>query len=175
MRWNQALAKALIAQLLLGALTVCAQDIASVRIGFVLNFARYVEWPETILKPGMPIYICLAPGDADMTGRIGELSKQIVQNRPIQARQITRPTEIDNCEVLYLPAELPTPAAAWLNAAAKVGALTVSDGPDFFDMGGMIGLVLTNRRYRFDINLGNVSQSNLRISTYLLKLARTVK
>ena len=110
-----------------------------------------------------------------MTGRIGELSKQIVQNRPIQARQITRPTEIDNCEVLYLPAELPTPAAAWLNAAAKVGALTVSDGPDFFDMGGMIGLVLTNGRYRFDINLGNVRQSNLRISTYLLKLARTVK
>ncbi len=161
--------------MLLGGVSVRAQDTASVRIGFVLNFARYVDWPETILKPGMPMKICLAPGDADMTRQISELSKQTVQSRPLEVKQLTRPTEISNCGVLYLPAELPTPLTTWLSAAKTVGSLTVSDLPDFTDMGGMIGLVPINGHYRFDIDLGNAHQSNLRISAYLLRLARTVK
>lgn len=161
--------------MMLGAGGVYAQDTATVRLGFVLNFARYVEWPETTLKPGAPLHICLAPGDAGMSGQIGELTKQTVQNRPVQVRQPARPTELDDCEILYLPADLPTPALAWVSAATKVGALTVSDLPDFIDMGGMIGLVSINGRYRFDINLGNARQADLRISAYLFKLARTVK
>lgn len=144
-------------------------------MGFVLNFARYVEWPETVLKPGMPLKICLAPGDPDMTRQIAELSKQTIQSRPLEIKQLTRPTEISNCRVLYLPAELPTPLTAWLSAAKTVEVLTVSDLPDFTDMGGMIGLVPISARYRFDINLGNAHQSNLRISAYLLRLARAVK
>lgn len=161
--------------MVIGAGSVCAQDTGALRLGFVLNFARYVEWPETTLKPGLPMQICLAPGDAGMTAQLGELSKQVVQNRPVQVKQLARPTELDGCQILYLPSDLPTSTSTWLSAAAKVGALTVSDLPDFADMGGMIGLVSINGRYRFDINLGVARQADLRISAYLFKLARMVK
>jgi YfiR/HmsC-like len=154
---------------------VQAQDTPTVRLGFVLNFARYVEWPEATLKPGEPMYICLAPGDAAMVEKLGELAKQTVQNRQVQVKSLMQPSDMDNCKILYLPAELPTPLAAWLTAASKTRALTVSDLPDFADQGGMIGLVSVNGRYRFDVNLGNARQANLRISAYLFKLARTVK
>jgi hypothetical protein len=146
-----------------------------VRLGFVVNFARYVEWPEATLKVGEPILICMAPGDVSMAEKLDELTKQTVHNRRIRVRRLSRPEEIGDCKVLYLPAELPTAMPDWLSAAKRGGALTVSDLPDFVDMGGMIGLVSVNGRYRFDINLGKARNSNLKISAYIFKLARTVK
>ncbi len=173
MRWYAGWFAALVA--LWGAGDSHAQDTPTVRLGFVLNFARYVEWPDATLKPGQPLRICLAPGDAGMVEKLGELAKQTVQNRPVQVKSLTQASDADNCEILYLPAETPTPLSAWLTAASKASALTVSDLPDFADTGGMIGLVSVNGRYRFDINLGNARQAHLRISAYLFKLARTVK
>ena len=51
--------------------------------------------------------------------------------------------------------------------------LTVGEGPDFIDAGGIIARVSVGGRYRFDINLGVARQADL--SPQLLKLARTVK
>jgi hypothetical protein len=153
-----------------------AQDSAVVRMGFLLNFARYVEWPESVLKPGAPLRICLAPGDSAMASQIDDLTKQFIHGRPIQVRQPARPTEAEGCQVIYLPVDSP-PASlrAWLTIAAKSGTLTVGEVPDFIDSGGMIGLESVSGRYRFDVNLGSARQADLRISAYLLKLARTVK
>ena len=152
-----------------------AQDPAAVRLGFLLNFGRFVDWPEPTLKPGAALRICLAPGDTDMAAQIGELSRQSIQGRPVQVRQLTRPAEANGCHVLYLPAETPGSLPHWLGAALQTGALTVGDLPDFVEAGGMIGLVPVGGRYRFDINLGVARQADLRLSSQLLKLARTVR
>lgn len=152
-----------------------ADDSAVVRLGFLLNFARYVEWPIVSLKPGAPLRFCLAPGDADMASQLSELVKQSVQGRPIQARQVVRPADASGCHMLYLPAEAPGTLQAWLGAAQQSAALTVGDLPDLVEAGGMIGLVHVGGRYRFDVNLGVARQADLRFSSQLLKLARTVK
>ena len=152
-----------------------AENSATVRLGFLLNFARYVDWPESTLKPGASLHFCLAPGDPDLAAQFGELSKQSILGRPIQAKQLARLADVNSCHVLYLPAEAPGALPAWLGAALQAGALTVSDQPDFVEVGGMIGLEQVGGRYRFDVNLGVARQSNLRISSQLLKLARTVK
>lgn len=154
---------------------LCAQDSATVRVGFLLNFARYVEWPEGAVKPDAPVKFCLAPGDAAMAGKFSDLLAQSVQGRTILTKQTAR-AEIDDCQVVYLPADLPPTAwAKWQEFAIRSHTLTVSDAPDFIENGGMIGLVDVGGRYRFDVNLGNVRRAELRISSYLLKLARTVK
>lgn len=165
---------ALIALVLSG--TSRAQDPATVRISFLLNFARYVEWPEMAIKPESPLRFCLAPGDSAMAGKFGELTIPPVQGHPVRTKQTARPTDIDDCQIIYLPADLPPIAwAKWQEVAIKSHILTVSDAPNFIDNGGMIGLVDVGGRYRFDVNLGNVRRTELKISSYLLKLARTVK
>jgi hypothetical protein len=153
-----------------------AENSASVRMGFLLNFTRYVEWPATTLKPEAVLHICLAPGDTHMASLAGEFSKQSIQGRLIQIKQISRPADANTCHVLYLPAETPEATLAdWLRTARQVGALTVGDLPDMVEAGGMIGLVPVDGRYRFDINLGVARQADLRLGSQLLKLARTVK
>lgn len=160
---------------LLCAGSAWAQDSAAVRIGFLLNFARYVEWPETVLKPGAPLRFCLAPGDAELAAPFGELARQTIQGRPIQVKQLVRLSDVAGCHALYLPAETSGAVPAWLSAGQQTGALTVGDAPDLVEAGGMIGLVPVGGRYRFDVNLGVARQADLRLSSQLLKLARTVK
>lgn len=153
-----------------------AENAATVRLGLLLNFTRYVAWPEASLKPAAVLHICLAPGDADMVSQIGEFSRKSIQGRSIQVRQISRPADANGCHVLYLPAETSgTTLSAWFRAAQQAGALTVGDLPDIVEAGGMIGLIPVNGRYHFDINLGVARQADLRLSSQLLKLARTVK
>ncbi len=163
--------------LLCNAKAVVADNSATVRMGFLLNFTRYVEWPASSLKPEAVLHICLAPGDADMVSQASEFSRQSIQGRLIQIKQVNRPADANTCHVLYLPAEITgaTTLPDWLRAARQAGALTVGDLPDMVEAGGMIGLVTVDGRYRFDINLGVARQADLRFSSQLLKLARTVK
>lgn len=155
--------------------SAAAQSAAAVRLGFLLNFSRFVEWPESALQPGAPLRICLAPGDAEMAAHLGDLARQTVPGHSIAVRQVQRPAEAAGCQVLYIPQETPGPLAPWLTAAHQAGALTVGDPPEFVEAGGMIGLVPVGGRYRFDVNLGVARQAGLRLSSQLLKLAGTVK
>jgi hypothetical protein len=166
---------ALLALLALGIGPSWADDSATLRLGFLLNFARYVDWPELVWKPGTPLHVCLAPGDPGMSAELGDLSGQLVQGRPIQVRQLARPADARDCHVVYLPMGMPGGLPPWLGSAPKEGVLTVSDLPDFTELGGIIGLVPVAGRYRFDINSGVARQLGLRIGSQLLKLARTVK
>lgn len=148
---------------------------ASIRIGFLLNFSRFTNWPESALPPGAPINFCLAPGDAEMAAEFAMLERQTLRNRPLNSIQVARPADIARCHVLYLAADLPNGPAQWIASAERASTLTVSDRPDFIDEGGMIGLIMVAGRYRFDINLAQTKRKSLGLSADLLKLARSVK
>lgn len=154
---------------------VQANNPAKVQLGFLFNFVRYVEWPESALKPGAPLRVCLAPGNADLSAQFTELARQPIAGLTMVGKVLARPADVVNCHAVYIPAEAPGPLSVWIDAASQTGALTVGDAPDFMDAGGMIGLVPVGGRYRFDINLGKALMVNLRISSQLLKLAKTVK
>lgn len=147
----------------------------AVRIGFLLNFSRFTEWPEQNLAPSAPITFCLAPGDAEMMVEFAALERQMIRNRPVKVIKVMRPADVIRCHVLYLPADLPSDLAPWLAIAEQASALTVSDRPDFTGEGGIIGLILVAGRYRFDVNLAQAKRENLYMGANLLKLARSVK
>ena len=148
---------------------------ATIRLGFLLNFARFTEWPATALGVSAPLQICLAPGDAEMAQELSMLTNQQVQGHTVLTRLIAAPSETGSCHMLYLPADLPGPVDPYLRATERSAMLTVSDHPDFIEHGGIIGLAPSGGRYRFDINLQSAKRVNLRLDVQLLKLAKSVK
>jgi hypothetical protein len=52
--------------------------------------------------------------------------------------------------------------------------LTVSDLPQFPDSGGMIGLVVTEGRVAFDVNIDQIKKTQVVVSSKVLKLARRI-
>lgn len=170
----QRLQPLLLVPALLAASVVWASD-ATIRLGFLLNFTRFTEWPATALSVSAPLQICLAPGDAEMAQELPMLTSQQVQGRTVLARLIAAPNETGSCHLLYLPADLPDSIDPYLRAAERSAMLTVSDHPDFIEHGGIIGLAPSGGRYRFDINLQSAKRANLRLDVQLLKLAKSVK
>ena len=63
---------------------------------------------------------------------------------------------------------------ASLSQSRAAHVLTVSDQPDFAASGGMIGMIRLDNRLQFEINVGAAREAGLRVSSNLLRLARSI-
>ena len=62
-----------------------------------------------------------------------------------------------------------------LGAAAAAGVLTIGEGESFTTSGGVIGLLVQDRKVRFDVDTTAAQHAGLRISSKLLALTRAVR
>ena len=62
-----------------------------------------------------------------------------------------------------------------LDAAAAAGVLTIGEGESFATYGGVIGLLVENRKVRFDVDTTAAQVAGLRVSSKLLALTRVVR
>jgi hypothetical protein len=143
-----------------------------VKAAFLLNFTRFVEWPATsFASPDAPLVICMAGEDP-----FGPAIDQIVEGESVNGHRIIveriRSDQQKLCHVLYtantrnLVSTLP---------AAGPGVLTVGEGSEFTQQGGIIAFVLDNRHVRFDVNLKAAATAGLKLSSKLLSVARSVE
>jgi len=151
-----------------------AQGIAEeheVKAAFLFNFARFVEWPGEAER----IELCIL-GEDPVTRVLGALEGKLVHGRPVHVRRIADPYRLEGCRILYVSRSERTRLAEIVLAFDEAeGVLTVSDLQGFVSAGGMIELVLDGQRVRFDVNVAAASDSGLRISSKLLRLARQVE
>lgn len=159
-----------------GSAQMNAVEENSVKAAFTYNFAKFVEWPAELWTQAAKMRVCLAGGSGDAFAQAlnGLAAKPPVQGKEIQVVQLARRDEVRSCHMLVVADEGPG-GDAWLAAAQGLPVLTVSDRPQFIDRGGMIGLLVEGDRVRFEANIEPAQRGNLKLSSQLLKLARTVK
>jgi hypothetical protein len=141
-----------------------------VKAAFLLNFTRFVEWPQSsFAASNSPLNICVLAPDP-----FGSTLDQIVEGETAGTRKITieriRRVPATGCHVIFVTG---LDRTALKNVAP--GTLTVGEGEDFLKEGGMIAFILDNRRVRFDINQSAAASAGLKISSQLLRIARSVK
>jgi hypothetical protein len=140
-----------------------------VKAAHLLNFARYVEWPEGRLGDG-PLTICVAGRNPFGTVLKQAADGETVDGRRVAVRVILEPDS--GCHVTFVPEG--AAAAAYLRAARGRPTLTVGESPDFITQGGIISFVREGAgEIRFDINQEAAERASLRIRSQLLRLART--
>jgi hypothetical protein len=97
-----------------------------------------------------------------------EDSRDTEQKIPDQHPQMK---EIRQCHVLFLcPSEQPFRARI-LPPLQKDGLLLVGDQPGFLEAGGIINLVIEEKKVRFEVNLAAAGRAKLQIRSSLLRLA----
>jgi hypothetical protein len=141
----------------------------SVKAAFVLNFAKYAEWPAVGMG-GNELRLCVI-GQQTLSGKLTDLAGSKVQGRELRVRQVSRPEEWRECHLLFIPA---TEAHRLGALGSATPTLTIGDGADFAQAGGMIGLKQRASRIRFDINLAAARKAGVGLSSQLLKLADEV-
>ncbi|TRW95025.1 YfiR family protein [Candidatus Methylobacter oryzae] len=160
---------ALLVTLLAGAVADEATEY-DLKAAYLLNFAAYVEWPS----PPKPVTVCVYGNNPFKAATIAALlnakSGQIdaVFKYPRQLEYLTV------CNILFWPQSEQGnfgKATALLNNAP---ILIVTDVQDGLPQGAMINLITESKHLRFEINIGTVLASKLKISSKLLKLAKIV-
>jgi hypothetical protein len=145
-----------------------------VKAAFLLNFTKFVDWPESAFTDaGSPIDICILGKDP-----FGHVLDEIVQGEAVNTRKVTvrRFTEVpapQACQVVFI-SRLEKDVKGSLSKI-RGGVLTVGEGDGFLREGGMIAFVVENRRVRFDVNPSAAEGAELRFSSKLLSVARTVE
>ncbi len=145
-----------------------------VKAAFLYNFGKYVRWPKSEPAPDRPFVIAILGTDPFGASLDDIVRGNRIDNRPVVVRRVSRPSDLDGCEVLYVSPSEEARLDSILAAAAKAPMLTVSDMPRFVERGGMIGLVVANRRVQFEVNAEAAERAGLVLGSQLMRLARTV-
>ena len=141
---------------------------------FLLNFARFIEWPAAESATSLPIVIGVL-GNDPFGDRLEKAVKgETVNNRPVAVKRITSAENAGGCAALFICRSERPRIAEILQRLDGQAILTVSDIPEFAQAGGMVGLVSDKGRIRLQINVDVAKAAKLVISSKLLRPAQIV-
>lgn len=172
-----------------------AEKAGKVKAAFVLNFVKFTTWPaERFADADAPLVILVLDDEkflkllratvADKTvgGRAIEVQPAVYAAPPhagddqlARDRRAALLESLNASHLVYCGEAEKRLREDIVKAAGEADVLTVGDGDDFAPGGGMIGLVLQERKIIFEVNLEAVNDSNIKLSSKLLALARIVK
>ena len=144
-----------------------------IKAAYLLNFARYVEWPAARLPVGSPLRLCVLGRDP-FGGALAGLEGRQVNGHEMRLRQIEGVDQAGDCHLVFISDSEERRLGLLLRGLAGKGVLSVSDTDGFAEAGGNIGLLVEDGRVRFDINHSALQRDGLRASSQLLRLGRNV-
>lgn len=160
----------------LGSLTPIFADQVpeyQVKAAFLLNFTKFVDWPASAVDNSAPDFNLCILGNDPFDGLLDDLvAGETVGSRKIIIRR-SRQELPNSCRVVFV--SHPDSDLKKRLANLGPGILTVGDGDGFLRDGGMIAFVVENRHVRFDVNQAAANRAQLRLSSKLLSVARSVE
>ncbi len=143
-----------------------------VKAAFLYNFAKFVQWPPSVIPPGASPIVIGVLGENPFQGELRRtLENKKVDDHPLVMRQFQSLTDATNCHILFISASEAGHLPQIIDRLQGKSVLTVADMEHFTENGGMIRFVLRESRVRFEINNDAARKANLRISSKLLALA----
>ncbi len=143
-----------------------------VKAAFVYNFAKFVEWPGD--KISGQVNLCILGESPLGFSALKAIDGRTVQDRPLVTKLLSKPDELKDCHIVFIAASERNKTAQLLKAAHQHHALTVRDIEGFAETGGIIGLIKTGEKIRFEINLLAAKEAGVVISSRLLSLALAI-
>ncbi len=145
-----------------------------VEAAFLRHFAHYVTWPSGVF------------GDVNSPWRIGvlgqdpfgDLLENTFRGRTEQGRSfaVYRADTLDQlpaCQIVFVAYDDPVRCRAALNQLRDQPVLTVGEGPDFLQDGGIIRFQVRDQ-VNMSINLDQARRVSLAIQTKMLEVASEV-
>jgi len=146
-----------------------------IKAAFLVNFARYIEWPDLANESDAPLIIGVYQPDP-----ISPYLRQAIQSdaapRTIQLRILNPDDPAPRCHILYFPRGLPAEVQRNILQTIPVkGVLLVGETEGFLEWGGTINFVIVENKIRLEINASQAQVQGLKISSKLIQIARLVR
>ena len=156
-----------------GGVKVSAQapDEYRVKAAFILNFARFVEWPADSYSESGVLVVGVI-GDNPFGSSLDHLNGNTVNGRRIATRRLKLGDNLRACQILFVSSSERSRLGKILESVRGGSVLTIGELPQFCQAGGIIKFVIQDYRVRFEMNAGAAGQARLRISSKLLALSK---
>lgn len=144
---------------------------------FLVNFARYVEWPAGSPQADQrrPLRIAILGRDPFQRAIDQAAAGVMVGGRTIVVERIRDASRAAGYHVIFISGSEAARAAEYVPRLNRAGALTVSDSEAVARHGVAIALTNEQERVRFAVNLDAARLARLTIGSELLRLARSVE
>lgn len=174
-------ARSSVAALVVGALVVAAAaragaDEDRLRAAFVLNVAKYVEWPAGAFDGAGAPFVIGVIGDEGFRGELeGELGSTEVDGRAIEVRSVADAAAARNCQIVYAGRDQRSSARAIALELRGEPVLSVAEYDRFAHVGGMVAFEIRRGKIDFEISRSAADRGGLKVSSKLLRLASAVR
>lgn len=148
---------------------------SQVKAMFVFNFLKFVEWPVDSHRAGDP-FVVLIIGEgptADATQQF--LESKTIGDQKVLVRRTRWDQPFDGARAAFVVEPDGRRLHHILDAAASAGILTIGEGESFTTRGGVIALLVEDRKVRFDVDTTAAQVARLRVSSKLLALTHAVR
>ena len=146
-----------------------------VKAAFLVNFAKFTEWPTAAFPDATAPIVLGVAGDEALRQTIEHLAKgKVFNGRALKTRNVRNPQDAAQTHLLFVGGLWESRAGDLLQATHGLPVLTVGDSDRFRAQGGMIAFLFEGNRLRFEIRLDATEQAQLKVSSRVLTLAKTV-
>lgn len=144
------------------------------KAAYLLNFARFVYWPEQSFSSDDAAFTICVYGDNPFDGALNSLSSKQINKRPIEVRFIVQKKADPQCQIAFFP-ETAQAIYTSLKQQLQPHVLTVSEYDGFSEDGGMIEFIRVNNKIRFEINLTSSTENGIKYRSQLLEVAERLR
>lgn len=144
-----------------------------VKAVFLFNFSQFVKWPARAFPDaGSPLVIGVL-GDDPFGGALQSATRgETANGRKIVIKNSRRMEELRNCQFVFVSKSENGRLSEVINALQGSNVLTVGEGDQFCDLGGVINFTLQSGQVGFEINVGAAKRAGLEVSPKLVKLGK---
>jgi len=141
------------------------------KVAYIYNIAKFTRWPAEIwTSPTAPFQLCFYAKES-VEKELQTLQKKEINGHPIALLEPEDEQDFKQCHALYIDSKERHRYRYLLSLINQQTVLIISDDSPFFDYGGLFNLVEKDQRLRFQVSTQQLSQSQLKFSSKLLKLA----
>lgn len=135
---------------------------------YLYNIFKFISWPNLDTSVDEELELCILGPDFS-NGSLFELNNKRIDNITIKVRHTDHHSQFDSCRAIYFTGEnLDTR----LEPLVTKGILLIGEHANFMAQGGTLNFFIDNNKLRFEINLRIATQSGIKFSSKLLRLAR---
>jgi len=140
---------------------------------FLYNFTKFIQWPEEDTSKTFNIVIL---GNSDIYSPLQEIAnKQTVNNKALKIIRLKSIPENLEAHIVFISSSEKAGLKTIIQKVQNHNVLIVSDSKGFAAEGTAINFVVMEGKVKFEINSATLDNSNLKVSSQLLKLALFVE
>jgi hypothetical protein len=137
---------------------------------FIYNFTRYINWP---IKSGD--FVVTVLGNDPITGEMESIAtKKMVGNSKIRIVTINSPSELGNCQIVYVVKSNSDVMAQVVKKAKESNILIITDKQNACLLGAGINFIENGGKLTFEISKQNIESCSLQVNSALLSLGKVL-